>query len=108
MSTPTDKELGAGIQVVIHAATPDALQRARNNAVNLAKEWPNSEAEIVVNGPAVKAAIEQTHATDACLRLCAHSAERFGLSIPEHLQSIPAAIVWIINRQKEGWHYIST
>lgn len=102
-----DNDMGENIKAVIHAATPEALQRARNNAVNMAKHWPNSEVEIVVNGPAVPAAIEHPHATDACLRLCENSIERFGVEVPETLKTVPAAIVWIIERQKQGWHYVS-
>ena len=103
----SEQEMGAGIRTVIHASPPDALQRARNNAVNMAKQWPNSEVELVVNGPAVPAAIEHSHATDACLRLCENSLLRFELEAPEHIRTVPAAVVWIVERQQQGWHYIS-
>jgi|SRR5690625_4668331 len=102
-----EQNMGAGIQILIHASTPDALERARNNAVNAAKHWPNSEVEIVVNGPAVKAALEKEHATDACLRLCENTLHRLSLKAPEHLKTVPAAIVWLVERQKQGWHYLS-
>src|SRR5690625_7376003 len=98
--------MGAGTRVLLHASTPEALNRARNNAVNLAKQWPNSEVEIVANAGAVRAALEQTHATDACLRLCENTLQRLDLQCPEHLQTVPAAVVWIVERQKQGWHYL--
>src|SRR5690625_952335 len=103
-----EQEMGSGIQVILHATTAEALQRARNNAVNLAKQWPNSEVEIVANAGAVSAALEQPHATDACLRLCQNTLQRMELQCPEHIQTVPAAVVWIVERQKQGWHYLST
>lgn len=102
-----EQEMGHGIRVLLHASTAEALQRARNNAVNLAKQWPNSEVEIVVNADAVRAALEQRHATDACLRLCQNTLERLTLSCPDSITAVPSAIVWIVERQQQGWHYIS-
>lgn len=102
-----DIDMGADIQLVIHASTPEALQRARNNTVNLAREWPNATVEIVANGGAVPAALKQEHATDACLVLCENSIRHFELSVPEHLKTVPAAIVWLVERQRAGWQYIS-
>lgn len=102
-----DIDMGADIRLLIHASTPEALQRARNNTVNLAREWPNATVEIVVNGPAVPAAINNEHATDACLMLCENSIRNFKLTVPEHLKTVPAAITWLVQRQREGWHYIS-
>jgi len=101
------KGMGAGLQILIHASTPDALVRARNNAVNVARQWPNSEVEIILNGPAVKAALEDNHATDTCLRLCQNTIDRFQLKVPEHIKTVPAGVVWLVERQKQGWVYIS-
>lgn len=99
--------MGEGVHVLIHAATAEALVRARNNAVNLAKEWPNSEVEIVLNGPAVRAALAEAHATDVCLRLCQNTIERLGLEVPDTLKTVGSAVVWLVERQKQGWYYIS-
>lgn len=99
--------MGEGLQVLIHASTADALVRARNNAVNVAKQWPNSEVEIVLNGAAVKAALAEAHATDACLRLCQNTIDRLSLEVPDGVKTVPSAIVWLVERQKQGWAYIS-
>ena len=37
------------LNVVLHAPTPDALARARNNAVNLLKDAPQATIRIIVN-----------------------------------------------------------
>lgn len=102
-----DIDMGADIQLLIHASTPEALQRARNNTVNLAREWPNATVEIVANGAAVPAAVNNEHATDACLVLCENSIRQAQLTVPEHLRTVPAAIVWLVERQRAGWLYIS-
>src|SRR5690625_4796127 len=99
--------IGECLHIFIHASIEDALVRSRNNAVNVAKQWPNSEVEIVLNGAAVKAALAEAHATDACLRLCQNTIDRLSLEVPDGVKTVPSAIVWLVERQKQGWAYIS-
>lgn len=94
------------LHVLIHAPTPDALRRARNNAANLLKGEPQAQVEIIANAAAVAAALAEPHATDAHLRLCGNTLQNTGAQAPATLQVVPAAIVHLAHRQAEGWAYI--
>ncbi len=94
------------LHVLIHAPTPDALRRARNNAANLLKGEPQAQVEIIANAAAVAAALAEPHATDAHLRLCGNTLQNTGAQAPATLQVVPAAIVHLARRQAEGWVYI--
>ncbi|AUL46265.1 Uncharacterized conserved protein [Bordetella trematum] len=94
------------LHVLIHAPTPDALRRARNNAANLLKAEPQAQVEIIANAAAVAAALAEPHATDAQLRLCGNTLQNTGAQAPAALQVVPAAIVHLARRQAEGWAYI--
>ena len=92
-------------RVIIHAACAASLQRARNNAYNLLLSSPETEVEIVVNADAVAAALAQPHNTDALLRLCEHTLKSTHQQAGTH-HVVPAAIVYLIEKQQEGWIYI--
>lgn len=94
------------LHVLIHAPTPDALRRARNNAANLLKGEPQAQVEIIANAAAVAAALAEPHATDVHLRLCGNTLQNTGAQAPATLQVVPAAIVHLARRQAEGWAYI--
>ena len=49
------------LRLVIHAPTEAALARARANAANLLRAEPAAAVEIVINGPAVAAALASPH-----------------------------------------------
>ncbi|MEZ2721248.1 hypothetical protein ACBP46_07425 [Paenalcaligenes hominis] len=92
-------------RVIIHAACADSLQRARNNANNLLLSMPEAEVEIVVNAGAVAAALAQAHNTDALLRVCENTLKNTHQQAGTQ-QVVPAAIVYLIEKQQEGWVYV--
>ncbi|MES1951434.1 hypothetical protein S4A8_11276 [Salinisphaera sp. S4-8] len=94
------------LQLIIHAADAASLARARSNAANFVAARPKAEVEIVVNADAVAAALEAPHTTDAYLRLCANTLEKKQLSAPATLARVPAAVVYIAERQRAGWAYM--
>ncbi len=93
-------------RLIIHAADEASLVRARSNAANFVAGVDNPQVEIVVNAAAVAPAIEQPHATDGYLRLCANTLRNKSIDAPVHLIQVPAAVVYIVERQREGWAYI--
>lgn len=92
-------------QLLIHAACADSLQRARNNARNLLLNTPDAEIEIVVNAGAVAAALSNEHETDSLLRVCENTLNNTQQQATTQTV-IPAAIVHLVKRQKQGWLYI--
>lgn len=95
------------MKVVIHAPTPQALQRARSNAANLRAAVPDAEVRIIANASAVEKAVgERDGATDQCLTVCRNSLNKHGLAAPEGVEVTPAAIVLIAELQQQGWIYI--
>ena len=102
MSTPSTSAL----RLIIHAPTEAALKRARNNALNMQAAVPDAEIELVINGPAVAAALASPHETDALLRVCRNSLAKLNQTCPAHLQSVAAAVVHIAERQRDGWAYM--
>ncbi|SAI40672.1 Uncharacterized conserved protein [Bordetella ansorpii] len=94
------------IRLLIHASTPEALQRARRNAANLLKAEPSAQVEIVVNAGAVAAALAQPDATDTHLAVCANTLAAGGLQAPEGLTVVSAAVLHLARRQQEGWAYM--
>jgi len=93
-------------RLIIHAADKASLVRARSNAANFVAGVDNTEVEIVVNAAAVAPAIDHPHATDPYLRVCANTLRNKGIEAPAHLTQVAAAVVYIVERQREGWAYI--
>ncbi|KAB7623905.1 hypothetical protein [Alkalilimnicola sp. S0819] len=95
------------LHVLLHAPTPEAFHRAQANARNLLKDEPAARVEIVVNGPALPAALA-LEAVDLqpLLRLCENSLAKQGLNAPAGLARVPAAVAYLARRQLEGWAYI--
>ena len=98
----------AVMRVVLHAPTPDALLRARNNAANLLREAPKAQIKIVVNAQAVVAALDSPHETlDAATWLCPNTLQRANRQTREPLQVLPhGAIVELVQLQQDGWLYV--
>lgn len=94
------------IQLLIHAPTPASLDRARRNAANLKKADPQARVEIVANAGAVAAALAEPHPTDEHLVLCQNTLTATGATAPAHLQTAPAAVLHIAQRQADGWAYM--
>lgn len=92
-------------QLIIHAACAESLQRARNNTRNLLLNSPDIEIEIVINAGAVTAALAQKHETDSLLRVCENTLKNTQQQTTTQ-QVVPAAIVYLVERQKQGWLYI--
>ena len=95
------------ISLVIHAPEPEALVRARNNARNLLKAAPDARYEIVVNAGAVTFALDRPDPeTDALLRICGNTLDQTGRSAPAKLKVVGAAVLHLVERQRDGWQYI--
>lgn len=94
------------LQLIIHAPTEAALQRARRNAANLRTAAPDAQIEIVLNGPAVAAALDTPDDTDGLLRLCGNTLDNIKRDLPTGLQRVPAAVLHIAERQRDGWSYM--
>ena len=95
------------MKLVIHAPTPNALERARNNAANALKAAPDTEVCLILNAGAVAAALYTPHPMDAYSVLCRITVERMGLEwqAPLTLTDGPA-VLEIAHRQQESWIYI--
>lgn len=93
--------------LLIHAATPDALKRALSNAKNFRAARPDVPVEIIVNGPGAKAAcaIASNHLPPNLL-ICENSVKAQELTLPENAKTIPAAIVYLYDKQQAGWSYV--
>lgn len=97
----------AQLRIVIHAPTPQALQRARSNVANLKAQEPNAEVRIIANSTAVEKAVgERDEATDQCLTLCRNSLNKHGLDAPSGVEVTSAAVLLLAKLQQEGWIYI--
>jgi intracellular sulfur oxidation DsrE/DsrF family protein len=97
----------ASIKLLIHAPTPEALKRAQNNARNLLKLEDDAVVEIVVNGPAVVAAI--TIVDESILPLlvfCRNSLNGQQLDPPEGVRVVAAAVQYLARNQALGWAYM--
>ncbi|MES1925531.1 hypothetical protein [Salinisphaera sp. T31B1] len=94
------------LRLIIHAADEASLARARSNAANFLAAIENAELELVINAGAVAAALACPHATDRHLRVCANTLRNNGLDAPAAWPQVPAAVVHIAERQRDGWAYI--
>lgn len=94
------------LRILLHAPTPDALDRARSNARNVLVADPAAEIEIIVNAGAVVAALESADPQiDPLVRLCRNSLRSQQLD-NGGMQIVRVAILHIAQRQAEGWTYI--
>jgi len=96
----------ASLQVLLHAPTPAALERARSNARNLLAARPDAECLVIANGPAVAAALATPDPTDTHLRLCSNTLAARGLTNDRGLAEVAAAVVALAEYQRAGWAYI--
>ena len=94
------------MQLIIHAPTVAALERARRNLANLLVSEPNAEVELVVNGAAAIEAVRHPNPEIApyCV-VCENTLRTANLEVPNELRTTEAAIVHIAHRQAEGWSY---
>lgn len=94
------------MRLVIHAPTPNALGRARSAARRLLASDPEAEVEIVVEGDAVAAALQQHDAaTDALLVFCGASLNGTAAVSPA-APVVALAMRYIAERQALGWAYL--
>lgn len=95
------------LQLVIHAPDEASLARARSNARNLLAAAPDARCEIVVNAEAVLVAMDQRDpSTDGFIRLCGNTLRNKVLEAPGDLETVPAAVLHLAERQAAGWQYI--
>ncbi|MBV0931872.1 DsrE family protein [Marinobacterium weihaiense] len=95
------------LKVMIHAPTPEALQRGQANLRNLLKLEPDARVELVVNGPAAAIAVGITdNEILSRLVLCRNSLDKQGLSAQDNARVVPAAIQHLVHQQQQGWSYV--
>lgn len=96
------------LKVLQHAPTSAALQRARNDAMNLRRDAPEVDIHIVVNAEAVAAALDQAHAeADAFTWVCPNTLARLNKESRAPLRVLDrAAILELVRLQQDGWIYI--
>jgi uncharacterized protein len=94
-------------RILIHAPTAGAVERARNNAANLAREMPDAQVRIIVNADGVAAVLDNPSAeSDALTLVCGNTLKRIGREAIAPLQTVPAAILAIAAMQQDGWLYV--
>lgn len=95
-------------RVLLHAPTPDALERARSNARNLLKDMPEAQIRIIVNAQAVKACVEGAeHDCDHYTYLCPNTLRNQSLNAPARFQTLEqGAITTLVQLQADQWIYI--
>ncbi|MEM6713186.1 MAG: hypothetical protein AAF590_13025 [Pseudomonadota bacterium] len=97
----------SGRRIVLHAPTAASLSRARSNAVNILAADPTAAVEIVVNAQGAREAIENNdRRTAPLMRYCANSLEKQDLEVPNDGTIVSSAVVYLADRQAEGWVYI--
>jgi uncharacterized protein len=96
------------IQILLHAPSAAALQRARSNAANLARAVPPPLVRIVVNGDAVAATLDQPDAAnDALTLVCPNTLQKIGRTAGAPLTILDqGAVLSIARMQQEGWCYV--
>lgn len=95
-------------RVLLHAPTPDALERARSNARNLLKDMPEAQIRIIANAQAVQACVQgMEHDLDTVTFLCPNTLRNRSLRAPERFQVLAqGAITTLVQLQAENWIYI--
>ncbi len=96
------------LKVILHAPSATALQRARNNALNLRREVPAADVRIIVNAEAVGAALDQQHPeTDASTWICPNTLARLNRENRAPLRVLErGAVLELVRLQQRGWQYI--
>lgn len=96
------------LRIVLHAPTPAALERARNNALNVKRERPETDVRIIVNAGAVAAALADAHPeADALTWLCPNTLARLNKENRPPLRVLAgAAVLELADMQRNGWVYI--
>ena len=82
------------------------MRQQRNHYQRLTGAEHRARVEIVINADAVAAAIDKPHATDPYLRVCANTLANKNIAAPDKLKQVPAAVVYIAQRQRDGWAYM--
>jgi len=96
------------LKVLLHAPTPAALERARNNAVNLRREDPAAEVRIIVNAQAVAMALDvENPDLDTLTWVCPNTLAKTNRENRPPLRLLQgAAVLEIARLQGDGWAYI--
>lgn len=97
----------SSLRILIHAPTAGAVERARNNAANLAREMPAAQVRIVANAEGVAAVLDNPRAdTDPLTLVCSNTLKKIQRDAAAPLQTVPAAILAIASMQQDGWLYV--
>lgn len=101
-------EITSELHILLHAPTPSALARARNNVANLAKDAPRTIVRIVVNADAVVATLDMPNeAADPLTLVCPNTLAKLGRSAPAPLTTLSEGAVLVLAKmQRDGWLYV--
>jgi uncharacterized protein len=115
-----DKLAKQGVVIQISENNPAIWNLALNNAKNIQQELgkDNVNIEIVAYGPGiamlafdseVAPRLKQASADNIALLACGNTMKSRKLTekdMDNHIRVVPAGVVEIMNRQREGWSYI--
>lgn len=119
-ATTQDKAGKPGVVIQVSENNPAIWNLALNNARNIQQELgkDNINVEIVAYGPGigmltfdseVAARLQQASADNVALLACGNTMRSRKLAekdMDSHVRIVPAGVVEIMNRQREGWAYI--
>lgn len=96
------------LKMILHAPSSAALERARNNAINLRREAPEVDVRIIVNAQAVAAALDVAHPDlDVLTWVCPNTLAQTNRENRPPLRLLDgAAVLEIARLQRDGWTYI--
>lgn len=109
-----------GVVIQVSEANPAIWNLALNNAKNIQQELGKDKVdiEIVAYGPGiamlaldseVAPRLKQASADDIALLACGNTMRSRKLTekdLDSHIRVVPAGVVEIMNRQRDGWSYI--
>lgn len=91
------------LQVILHAPTPAALERARHGATNLLRADSSAQVRIVANAQAVATALDVPHgALDPMTRVCPNTLVNTGRQNRPPLQVLAGPAVLEIARMQQA------
>lgn len=96
------------LQIVLHAPTAGALDRARRNLANILQASPGLKVRILVNGDGVEAALDAPDAkSDGMTLVCPTTLKRINRSAPPPFTVLgEPGVIALARLQAEGWQYV--